>query len=132
MKTSDKPGELSTILGKGSVVEGNIRVEHSLRIDGKVTGDVTSADTLVVGVDGEIRGNVKVKNLVLGGKIYGSVLTSGRVLLEARSELNGELQTGKLVIDEGAIFNGKCSMTAESKAFSGKPLSATDKEAIIN
>lgn len=132
MKTSDKPGELSTILGKSSVVEGNIRVEHSLRIDGKVTGDVTSADTLVVGPDGEIRGNVKVKNLVLGGKINGSVLAGGRVLLEARSELNGELQTGKLVIDEGAIFNGKCSMTSESKAPSGKPLSATDKEAIIN
>jgi cytoskeletal protein CcmA (bactofilin family) len=131
MKTSEKPGELSTILGKGSVVEGNIKVEYSLRIDGKVVGDVSSGDTLIVGAEGEVKGNVKVKNLVLGGKITGTILAPGRTVLEAKSELRGELKTSKLVIDEGAMFDGKCSMS-DSKSGPVKPMHESDKEAIIN
>ncbi|MBN2356991.1 polymer-forming cytoskeletal protein [candidate division KSB1 bacterium] len=111
MKNGDKPSELNTILGKGSVFEGNIKVEHSLRIDGRVKGDVTAGDTLIVGLDGEVRGNVKVKHLILGGKVMGSVVAPGRAVLENKAELHGELKTSKLVIDEGAIFDGKCSMT---------------------
>ncbi|HNW58122.1 MAG TPA: polymer-forming cytoskeletal protein [bacterium] len=129
MKSIEKPGELSTILGKGSVVDGNIKVELSLRIDGKVVGDVVSGDTLIVGAEGEIKGNVHVKNLVLGGKITGAVLAPGRTVLEAHSELRGELKTGKLVIDEGAIFDGKCTMS-ETRGGS-KTESSADKEAII-
>ncbi|HNY91282.1 MAG: Polymer-forming cytoskeletal [bacterium ADurb.Bin431] len=130
MKSTDKPGELGTILGKGAVVDGNIKVEHSLRVDGKVVGDVTSGDTLIVGAEGEIKGNVKVKNLVLGGRINGSVLSPGRTVLEARSELRGELKTGKLVIDEGAIFDGKCSMS-DAKAETGRTPGEADGETII-
>ncbi|HNS72717.1 MAG TPA: polymer-forming cytoskeletal protein [bacterium] len=130
MKSTDKPGELGTILGKGTVVDGNIKVEHSLRIDGKVVGDVTSGDTLIVGAEGEIKGTVKVKNLVLGGKITGSVLSQGRTVLEARSELRGELKTGKLVIDEGAMFDGKCSMS-EAGAVAGRTQGEADGETII-
>ncbi|HOT95673.1 MAG TPA: polymer-forming cytoskeletal protein [bacterium] len=129
MKSNEKPGELSTILGKGSVVDGNIKVELSLRIDGKVIGDVVSGDTLIVGAEGEIKGNVHVKNLVLGGKITGTVLAPGRTVLEARSELRGELKTGKLVIDEGAFFDGKCSMSEDKSG--AKTERSSDKEAII-
>jgi len=111
MKNGERPGELNTILGKGSVFVGNITVEHSLRIDGRVKGDVIAGDTLVVGTDGEINGNIKIKNLVLGGKIIGGVSAPGRTVLESKAELHGELRTGKLVIDEGAVFDGKCSMT---------------------
>lgn len=114
IKNGEKPSELNTILGKGSVFEGTIKVEHSLRIDGRVKGDVIAGDSLIIGVEGEIRGNIKVKNLILGGKIIGTVAAPGRAILESKAELHGELKTGKLVIDEGAIFDGKCSM-AENK-----------------
>ena len=110
MKTSDKSAELNTILGRGSVFEGNIKVEHSLRVDGRLKGDVVTSDTLVIGKDGQVNGNAKVKNLVLGGKFSGTVQASGKVLLESNSTFQGEISTGKLVIDEGAIFEGKCSM----------------------
>ncbi len=116
MKDIEKTGELNTILGKGSNFEGNITVEHSLRVDGRLKGDIKSGDTLVVGKDGEINGNSKVKNLVLGGKIKGTVEAAGKVVLESKSEFRGELKTGKLVIDEGAIFDGRCSMTEAGAA----------------
>ncbi len=115
MKNVEKPSDLNTILGKGSIFEGNIKVEQSIRIDGRVKGDVTAGDTLIVGLEGEVRGNVKVKNLILGGKVIGTVIAPGRVVLESKAELYGEMKTSKLIIDEGAIFDGKCSMS------NGKP-----------
>ncbi|HPG39251.1 MAG TPA: polymer-forming cytoskeletal protein [bacterium] len=115
MKNLEKPGELNTILGKGAYFEGVITVEHSLRVDGKVKGDVKTSDTLVVGKDGEIEGNVKAKNLVVGGKLNGIVDADGKTVLESRSEFHGEMKTRKLVIDEGAIFDGKCSMLGDDK-----------------
>jgi cytoskeletal protein CcmA (bactofilin family) len=113
MKSIDKTGELSTILGKSSVFEGNISVEHSLRVDGKVIGDIKTPDTLVVGKEGEIVGNVSIKSLILGGKLHGKVLSSSKVVLESQSEFRGEINTLKIVIDEGAVFEGKCSMSGD-------------------
>jgi len=117
MKNLEKPGELNTILGKGAYFEGVITVEHSLRVDGKVKGDVKTSDTLVVGKEGEIEGNVKAKNLVVGGRLNGIVDADGKTVLESRSEFHGEMKTRKLVIDEGAIFDGKCSMLGDDKKF---------------
>jgi len=115
MKNTEKTGELNTILGKGSVFEGNLVVEHSLRVDGRVKGDIETPDTLVVGKDGEVIGNVKVKALVLGGKLEGTVVASAKIVLEDKSVFRGEMKTNKLVIDEGAIFEGKCSMSDDYK-----------------
>ncbi|MBD3386915.1 hypothetical protein GF407_18570 [candidate division KSB1 bacterium] len=110
MKSSEKNADLNTILGKGTVFEGNIRLEHSLRVDGVVKGDVDTTDTLVIGKDGQVIGNIKVKSLILGGKLKGNARVSDIIVLESKSEFNGEMITGKLIIDEGAIFEGKCSM----------------------
>ena len=115
MKNLEKPGELNTILGKGAYFEGVISVEHSLRVDGRIKGDVKTSDTLVVGKEGEIEGNLKAKNLVVGGKLSGIVDIDGKTVLESRSEFHGEMKTRKLVIDEGATFDGKCSMLGEEK-----------------
>jgi cytoskeletal protein CcmA (bactofilin family) len=128
MKPLEKPGELGTIIGRGSVFQGNLKVEHSLRIDGKVKGDIQSADTLIVGAEGEITGNITVKNLILGGKIFGSAIAPGRTVLESKAEFHGDIKTTKLVIDEGAIFDGKCSMTGDLKK---KETTGRDEDAII-
>ncbi len=110
MKSAEKNADLNTILGKGTIFEGNIKVEHSLRIDGTVKGDVHTSDTLVIGKDGQVEGNIDVKSLILGGKLKGNARVAEIIVLESKSEFRGEMITGKLIIDEGAIFEGKCSM----------------------
>lgn len=114
---TERSGELNTIIGKGSVIEGLISVQNSLRIDGRVQGQVQVTDSLVVGKDGEIDGEVKVKNAIIGGHVKNRVLATGKVVLEAHAIVHGELKTSKLVIDEGATFEGNCAMSD-----SGKPL----------
>ncbi len=106
-------GNLNTIIGKGSSIEGTLKVDSTLRVDGRIKGNVTTGDSLVIGKDGAINGDVVVRNAIIGGKLKGKLTASGKVVLEAKSEFKGELKTTKLVIDEGAVFEGNCSMSAE-------------------
>ncbi|MFC1569593.1 polymer-forming cytoskeletal protein [bacterium] len=103
-------GELNTIIGKGTQIKGNLKVQNSLRIDGTVIGDVFSTDTVIVGKDGEVRGQVKGKHVLLAGKVQGNVLASDRVYLETKAIIQGDIQATRLVVDEGALFDGKCNM----------------------
>jgi len=107
---SERSGELNTVIGKGTVIDGLLTVQSSLRVDGRVQGHVQATDSLVVGKDGEIEGEVKVRNAIIGGRVKHRILATGKVVLEAHAIVHGELKTGKLVIDEGAVFDGNCAM----------------------
>jgi len=108
-------GELNTIIGRGSVIEGTLTVQNSLRVDGKIVGTVQVSDSLIVGKDGEIEGEVRVRNAVIGGKVKNKILASGKVVFESKAVVYGEVKTSRLVIDEGAVFEGKCTMSEEAK-----------------
>jgi cytoskeletal protein CcmA (bactofilin family) len=115
------PGELSTLIGKDAVIEGKVVVKQSIRVDGRVKGEVEASDTVTVGNTGEVEGNIKAKNVVVGGKVQGSLESSGKITLEASSILRGDLTAGRLIIEEGAVFNGRSSMNGESAVVKPKP-----------
>ena len=110
-------GELNTIVGKGSIITGDLNVQSSLRVDGTVKGNVQCADTVVLGKGGRIEGDVRAKNILLAGDVVGNVLSEGKVLLEASSSVSGDVKAARLVVDDGAVFDGKCAMkTATNRA----------------
>ncbi len=111
-------GELNTIIGKGTKFKGNLNVQNSLRIDGTVVGDVHSTDTVIVGKDGEVQGQVKGKQVLLAGKVQGNVIASDRIYLESKAVIQGDIRASRLIVDEGAMFDGKCSM-GETKGSTG-------------
>ncbi len=115
MEDFEKSGDLNTIIGKGSVIEGNLKVQNSMRVDGRIKGQIIASDAIVVGKEGDIEGELRVKNIIIGGRVKGKIFASGKVVLEARSVFQGELKTSKLVIDDGAVFDGTCSMTEGGK-----------------
>jgi cytoskeletal protein CcmA (bactofilin family) len=113
--------ELNTIIGKGTRIKGNLNVQNSLRIDGTVVGDVHSTDTVIVGKDGEVQGQVKGKNVLLAGKVQGNIVASDRIYLESKAVIQGDIRATRLVVDEGALFDGKCNMgEVKQEAASGK------------
>jgi cytoskeletal protein CcmA (bactofilin family) len=114
---NDRSGELNTVIGKGSIIEGLLTVQNSLRIDGRVQGQVQASDSLIVGKDGEIEGEIKARNAIIGGRVKNRILATGKVVLEAHAVVHGEVKTSKLVIDEGAVFDGNCAMSEN-----GRPL----------
>lgn len=106
-------GELNTIIGKGTQIQGNLKVQNSLRIDGTIIGDVHSTDTIILGKDGEVQGQVKGKHVLLAGKVQGNVFASDRVYLETKAIIQGDIKAARLVVDEGALFDGKCNMGSD-------------------
>ncbi len=97
-------------LGGGTVVEGTIRTDNSVRVDGKLKGKLICKNTLTIGLNGEIDGEVQAKNAIVGGKIKGKVSIAEKLVLESKSVLIGELKASKLIIDEGAVFDGTSDM----------------------
>ncbi len=113
-------GAMNTIIGKGTSIEGNMKVAQSIRIDGTFKGTLDATDTLIVGATGQLSDvSATVKNAIIGGKIKGNITASSKVTLESSSRLEGDLTAKLLVIEEGSLFTGNCR--SGEQAFSGQP-----------
>ena len=106
-------GELS-LIGSGTVVEGKIRTDGSIRVDGRLVGDVVAKANAAVGINGVVEGTVTAHNVSLAGKVSGTVTASEKLILEAKSVMRGDVRASRLVVDEGALFDGQCAMTSQS------------------
>ncbi|MBI5464794.1 MAG: polymer-forming cytoskeletal protein [Ignavibacteriales bacterium] len=116
MAKTDPIKELN-LIGQGTVIEGKIRSQGSVRVDGKVLGEVSAGESLSVGITGEIEGNVSAKNVVVGGKIRGSINAAEKIVFEGKSVIKGDIRATRLVIDEGSLFDGRVSMVEKSPAY---------------
>ncbi len=108
------------LITAGTVFEGKLRTPGSIRVDGKVLGEITATQNVSVGNGGDVDGTISAKNVTVGGKIKGSVFAQEKLVFEAKAMVRGEIRTAKLVIDEGAVFDGKCMM-ADSKGMPSPP-----------
>lgn len=106
-------GELS-LIGTGTVVQGKVMTEGSIRIDGTMVGDVVAKANAAIGSSGILDGNLSAKNVSLAGRVKGTVAASEKLILESKSVLQGDIRASKLVVDEGAMFDGQCSMSTEA------------------
>ena len=120
-------GELNTIIGKGSVVEGDLRIQNSLRIDGKVVGRINVTETVVIGKEGEVEGEIRAKHVLLAGKVSGNVIASGKVLLESKASVLGDVKASRLVVDGGVLFDGQCDMKEKKGGGGGEDEKETEE-----
>jgi len=103
-------GSVNTIIGEGTTLKGDVKVEGSVQVDGDFDGTIDASDTLVVGETGKVEGDATVANAVIGGKMYGNVFASGKIELQRGSQLLGDIKTRGLVIEDGVVFQGNCQM----------------------
>ena len=97
-------------LGQGTVIEGEINSDADIRIDGRVRGNVISKGKIVLGATGLIEGDLRSENAYLEGRVNGRVEVADLLILSKTSFVNGDIVIKKLVVEEGAKFNGKCTM----------------------
>lgn len=98
------------IIGAGTVIEGEIKSNGDVRIDGTIKGSVTSKAKVVVGSTGSIEGDVFCQNADISGAVQGKTTVAEMLFLKANARINGDIQTGKLIVEVGASFTGNCSM----------------------
>jgi len=99
-------------LAKDVEIKGSIKFLQDLSIDGKVEGEITSPQgVLVVGQNAELRGEIKTKSVTVYGRVHGNITVDERCELKANAQLHGDLKAARLVIEEGATFVGKSEVT---------------------
>ena len=98
------------VLSEGTILEGDLKSKGDLRIDGEVKGNVTTEGRCIVGVKGLIKGVIKAKDCDISGKAVGDVIVSDLLLIKGTGKVDGDINTSKLVLENGGEFNGTCSM----------------------
>ncbi len=102
--------EINAFLGAGTNYNGRLHFQGSVRIDGNFSGEVESDGTLVIGREAHVEGTIAVGQLVLSGQLTGEVLANKKVVLNKSAELHGNIRTPVLVVEEGAVLEGKLTM----------------------
>ncbi len=98
------------IIGAGTIIEGEINTNGDIRVDGTLTGKLNVKGRLVLGVSGQIDGEVVCQNADISGTIRGKLNVSDLLALKSSSKLSGDIITNKLAIEPGAVFTGSCAM----------------------
>lgn len=108
--------DMETLVGPEAYFQGAMTVRGSIRVEGRVEGDILEAQTVVIGPSGRVRGNVCAEIVVIGGQVTGDVVAASGLEIKTTGRVSGNLRTPKLLIEEGAAFDGSCSMSAEGGA----------------
>jgi cytoskeletal protein CcmA (bactofilin family) len=109
-------GEFAHI-GKSVRIKGELSGSEDIYVDGQVEGSIqVSGNSLTVGPNGRVSANVAAKNVTIGGTLDGNIQASERTELRKSAVVNGDVQTQRIAIEEGAYFKGKLEIITAAKA----------------
>lgn len=111
MQKFSKSGKGSyTLIGNGSNMEGVLKSQSGVRVEGVFRGQIDSAGEVVIGASGEAHSNIKGASIIVAGKVFGDLVTEGRLTLMANGHIVGNVDAHTLVIVEGGVLNGEARM----------------------
>lgn len=103
------------LIGQGTEITGDVLCSGDLRIDGILSGNITSKGKVVVGETGKIKGEINCKNSDISGIIEGKITVVELLSLKATAKVIGDITTSKLAIEPGSKFTGYCNMTNDNE-----------------
>ncbi|MEN8156919.1 MAG: polymer-forming cytoskeletal protein [Bacteroidota bacterium] len=109
------------MIGVGTTIEGNISSSENIRFDGNLVGNLNTKGKVFVGQSGRVTGEIRCKNCEVEGVIDGRIIVEELLSLRAVSKIYGEIKTGKLAIEPGATFTGKCDMGGKKENPNNEP-----------
>jgi cytoskeletal protein CcmA (bactofilin family) len=120
-RNKDKePHDFTGFIDKGVHFEGTLEVSGVFRIAAQVKGNIISSHSLILGEGARVEGQIEGNHVVIAGKFDGVIFAKGRVEIQAKGVVTGEIHSPCLSIEPGGIFDGQCHMLAASE--STKPL----------
>ena len=103
-------GEVTTLLGRGSEFEGKLSFEGTVRVDGKLSGEIFTDDVLIIGEGAEVNAEISVGAIIIEGTVHGNIHAKRSVEIHTPGRVRGNISTPSLSIDKGVIFDGNCQM----------------------
>ena len=125
---NNNPSTYITQIKQGSIITGNMKSEHSIRVDGSVTGDLVSSEKIIVGGHGRIGGNLKGTDITIEGTVEGDVLADGMLHLSSVAKIQGRIFSKGIEIEKGAEVNGVVAVGKEVVLPDLEPKSPLRKE----
>ena len=108
-----------TTISEGTVLDGQIKIEGDIKIEGTVKGTVTSKGKVIISGSGKVDGDIICQSAEIGGVVGGKLKIADILVLKGNATIDGDINTGKLVIENGVKFNGNCTM--------GTPMASASK-----
>jgi len=116
--SSPTSGEFAHI-GKSVFIKGELSGSEDIYVDGQVEGNIhLSGNNLTIGPNGRVRANISAKNVTVGGTLDGNIVAGERTEFRKTAVANGDVQTKRIAIEDGAFFKGKLEIVADSKPVS--------------
>ena len=107
-------GEIKAFLGEGTDFKGILTFEGTVRVDGKLEGEIYTKDTLIVGESAVVGAEINVHTIVISGVVRGNINATGKIEVHRPGKLFGNVKTPSLYIEEGVIFEGNCAMAYDA------------------
>ncbi|TVY01112.1 bactofilin family protein [Cohnella terricola] len=109
-KNKRTSGTTDTLIGAGTEMNGLLKSEAGVRIEGAYQGDIESKGDIVIGEGGVAKSNITARDVTIAGKVYGDVHTFGKLIITATGQLHGNSHAAILRVHEGGILNGSSRM----------------------
>jgi len=116
---------IDTVIGQGVEIKGTFVSKSTIRVEGRVEGNVQSEGDVIAGKEGRIKGDIHARTIVVAGRVNGNVFAESRVEIQNGGQLFGDIKAPVVVINEGGIFEGHCEMSSKDK---GKILELGERE----
>ena len=108
---------INTIIGKGSAISGNMKVNGFIRIDGDIDGNLETDGNVIVGENARIRGDLTAKSVIIGGIIKGNIRANESVKILAEAAVIGDVISRRVQVDGSAIIHGHCISIKDEAEF---------------
>ncbi len=119
------PAQISTVIGEDMHFDGNLRGSGSVRVDGRVTGEINVEGNVILGESATAEATISAESAKIAGRVQGDLECAEQVELTSSARVDGDIRCERLVVDRGAIFNGSSAM-AEEPSQAGEVHVSTD------
>ena len=112
-KMKKEENQIKAYMGEGTVFNGSLSFEGTVRIDGKFEGQVNTDDTLIIGETGHLRAEIFAGTVICLGRVEGTIIASKKVEIHSNSRVVGNIKSPAIYIELGGILDGSCDMTGK-------------------
>lgn len=114
----------SNVIGEKSFFSGSFNINGSLRIDGRFEGKNLKADQLYIGPEGRVKTTIDAVSVIVEGLIIGNINATSRVLLMPTAKVSGDIRTPELIIQNGVLLEGRCTIANDLRTSAGEVIKA--------
>lgn len=107
--------KVDTLVGQGTLLKGRVEAQGTLRIDGFIEGEIVTTGDVIIGEKGTVKAQVTARNLTIGGTMEGNAIVGESLSILPQGRLVGDAKMKKLIIEEGAFFQGRSEMQGKGE-----------------